>query len=57
MGMALLIKTGSKKDLPKEPKNWPKCGNFAFDDSSDQNQNILSTLFQNIISNILKHLF
>ena len=57
MGMGLLIKTGTKNDLPKEPKNWPKCGNFAFDESEEQMPNFFSTIIQNIISNILKHLF
>jgi hypothetical protein len=57
MGMGLLVKTGSKNDLPKEPKNWPKCGNFAFDESEEQTASFFSAILQNIISNILKHLF
>ncbi len=27
-GQQLLIRVGTAKDLPKIPKNWPKCGNF-----------------------------
>ena len=34
VGMALLIKIGNKNDLPKEPKGWPKCGSYAFLNSS-----------------------
>jgi hypothetical protein len=26
--MALLVKVGNKTDLPAEPVNWPRCGNF-----------------------------
>ena len=34
IGMGLLIKIGKNNDLPKEPKGWPKCGSFAFLESS-----------------------
>ncbi|CAF0713230.1 unnamed protein product [Brachionus calyciflorus] len=30
VGMGLLIKVGQKKDLPSEPLNWPKCGNYFY---------------------------
>ena len=26
--MALLIKIGQERDLPKEPANWPQCGDY-----------------------------
>ncbi len=34
VGMALLIKIGQEKDLPPEPKNWPQCGSFKFENSA-----------------------
>ena len=30
VGMSLLVKVGQKKDLPPEPINWPKCGNYFY---------------------------
>lgn len=30
VGMGMLIKIGNISDLPKEPTNWPKCGNFFY---------------------------
>lgn len=34
IGMAFLVKVGEKKDLPAEPRNWPKCGDFVFTGNS-----------------------
>ena len=28
VGMALVVKVGTKKDFPETPKNFPKCGDF-----------------------------
>ena len=28
VGMALVVKVGTKKDFPEPPKNFPKCGDF-----------------------------
>jgi hypothetical protein len=33
VGMGLLIKVGTHQDLPSEPANWPKCGNYFVDRS------------------------
>ena len=34
IGMAFLVMVGQRKDLPGEPRNWPKCGNFKFTGNS-----------------------
>jgi hypothetical protein len=30
IGMGLLIQVGNPNDMPKVPKNFPKCGNWKF---------------------------
>ena len=37
VGMSLLIKIGNVTDLPKEPTNWPQCGDFVNEDESQSN--------------------
>ena len=33
IGMSFLIKVGNLNELPKEPPNWPQCGDFIIKDS------------------------
>lgn len=30
-GMMMLVKVGSRRDLPPTPPNWPQCGDFQID--------------------------
>lgn len=38
IGMAILIKVGGVKDLPKEPIGWPQCGDFIYKDIYENSQ-------------------
>lgn len=53
IGMAILIKVGSVKDLPKEPIGWPQCGNFIYKDISESSQVNKSNLVKTNISFLL----
>ena len=56
--MGLIVKVGSKKDLPPEPLNFPKCGNFFFqgDSPSPSDNNEQDSKLGNLLTN-LKDLF
>jgi hypothetical protein len=41
--MSLIFKVGGKKDLPKKPTGWPKCGSYVNKDREEYlHSNVLS---------------
>jgi hypothetical protein len=52
VGMALLIKIGKDKDLPPEPKNWPQCGSYRYENTGAKTYSS-SIIFILIIYSIL----
>ena len=40
IGMGLILQVGSAADMPKTPKNFPKCGNWKFDGFVEESEDI-----------------
>ncbi len=45
VGMALLVKIGNVRDLPKEPAHWPQCGDFILSAAAQVRISLLAKLF------------
>lgn len=54
--MGLLVKVGDISDLPPAPKNWPKCGNYAYQESSPDQPDILKKIILILYKFILRFL-
>lgn len=58
VGMGILIKIGDKKDLPSEPLNWPKCGNYFYTEFGSMHSALINAANNKTASCILdKFLF